>query len=108
MIFFTFSEVERELGLLFSKGGKRGSEVSTKAKQSTGTKFHMLVEDIREGVLVNDSRPVLVSICKSHSRLLQEKNVWSLKMSMKQQNTVTYYREEAKVVKASQSWMHPL
>lgn len=45
--------MERELGLLFSKGGKRGSEVGTKAKQSTGTKFHMLVEDIREGVLVS-------------------------------------------------------
>ncbi|XP_008799971.1 uncharacterized protein LOC103714481 [Phoenix dactylifera] len=47
------SEVERELDLLFSKGGKRGSAIGSKAKHSSvGTKFHMLVEDIREGVLV--------------------------------------------------------
>ncbi|RWW71329.1 hypothetical protein BHE74_00020943 [Ensete ventricosum] len=65
---FTFSypqatEVERELGLLFSKGGKRGSEVSTKAKQSTGTKFHMLVEDIREGVLVFEDEHEAAKYC---------------------------------------------
>ncbi|KAK4841757.1 hypothetical protein QYF36_009996 [Acer negundo] len=47
------SEVEKELGLLFSKGGKRRSEIGNQAKQSrNGTKFQMLVEDIREGVLV--------------------------------------------------------
>ncbi|CAK9136301.1 unnamed protein product [Ilex paraguariensis] len=44
------SEVERELGLLFSKGEKRRNQ----AKQSvSGTKFPMLVEDVREGVLVS-------------------------------------------------------
>lgn len=48
------SEVERELGLLFSKGGKWRSGIGNQAKQSrTGTKFQMLVEDIREGVLVS-------------------------------------------------------
>ncbi|XP_058082796.1 uncharacterized protein LOC131230813 [Magnolia sinica] len=46
------SEVERELGLLFSKGGKWRSEIGNTAKPRTSTKFHMLVEDIREGVLV--------------------------------------------------------
>ncbi|XP_008777622.1 uncharacterized protein LOC103697527 isoform X1 [Phoenix dactylifera] len=47
------SEVERELDLLFSKGRKRGSAIGNKATYSSvGTKFHMLVEDIREGVLV--------------------------------------------------------
>ena len=44
------SEVERELGMLFSKGG--GSGVGTKSKYS-GSKFNMVVEDIREGVLVS-------------------------------------------------------
>nr|POE57082.1 hypothetical protein CFP56_02108 [Quercus suber] len=48
------SEVERELGLLFSKGGKWRSGIGNQAKQTrTGTKFQMLVEDIREGVLFN-------------------------------------------------------
>lgn len=54
--FFAFSdsEVERELGLLFSKGRKRRPEIGEQAKQSGGgTKFQMLVEDIREGVLVS-------------------------------------------------------
>jgi hypothetical protein len=44
------SEVERELGKLFSNGG--GSGVGTKSKYS-GTKFNMVVEDIRDGVLVS-------------------------------------------------------
>uniref|UniRef100_K4ADU2 Uncharacterized protein n=1 Tax=Setaria italica TaxID=4555 RepID=K4ADU2_SETIT len=44
------NEVERELGMLFSKGG--GSGVGTKSKYS-GSKFNMVVEDIREGVLVS-------------------------------------------------------
>ncbi|AQL09408.1 hypothetical protein ZEAMMB73_Zm00001d048334 [Zea mays] len=42
------NEVERELGKLFSNGG--GSGVGTKSKYS-GTKFNMVVEDIRDGVL---------------------------------------------------------
>lgn len=42
------------LGLVFSKGGKWTSEKGSQAKQSRrGTKFQMLVEDVREGVLVN-------------------------------------------------------
>ncbi|KAF9608810.1 hypothetical protein IFM89_011848 [Coptis chinensis] len=46
------SEVERELGQLFSKGGKRRPEFGNKTKQSrSGTEFRMLVEDVREGVL---------------------------------------------------------
>ena len=44
------SEVERELGMLFSKGG--GSGVGTKSKYS-GSKFSMVVEDLTEGVLVS-------------------------------------------------------
>ncbi|XP_022735152.1 uncharacterized protein LOC111288507 [Durio zibethinus] len=47
------SEVERELGLLFSKRAKWSSGIGNKTKQpSSGTKFQMLVEDVREGVLV--------------------------------------------------------
>lgn len=43
------SEVERELGLLFSKGGKQRNQ----SKQSGASmKFQMLVEDVQEGVLV--------------------------------------------------------
>lgn len=51
---FCNSEVERELGLLFSKGGKWRSGIGNQPKQSrSGTKFQMLVEDISEGVLVS-------------------------------------------------------
>ncbi|WOL09401.1 hypothetical protein Cni_G18154 [Canna indica] len=57
------SEVERELGMLFSKGGRRGSEVGSKKKQSSGTKFHMLVEDIREGVLVFEDELEAAKYC---------------------------------------------
>lgn len=58
------SEVERELGLLFSKGGKWRSERGNQAKQSrTGTKFQMLVEDIREGVLVFEDENEAVRYC---------------------------------------------
>ncbi|TKY69637.1 hypothetical protein E2542_SST05915 [Spatholobus suberectus] len=48
------SEVERELGLLFSKGGKWRSGIGNQSKQARGgtNKFQMLVEDVREGVLV--------------------------------------------------------
>ncbi|XP_062216689.1 uncharacterized protein LOC133916843 [Phragmites australis] len=54
------SEVERELGMLFSKG--RGSGVGTKSKYS-GSKFNMLVEDIREGVLVFEDEDDAVRYC---------------------------------------------
>ncbi|CAN1794241.1 hypothetical protein LINPERHAP1_LOCUS20241 [Linum perenne] len=48
----TRSEVESELGMLFSKGGKRRPDMTNQAKKpKAGTKFQMLVEDIREGVL---------------------------------------------------------
>lgn len=50
------SEVERELGMLFSKAGKWSSSTGSQSKQSrSGTKFQMLVEDVREGVLVGFS-----------------------------------------------------
>lgn len=39
--------------MLFAKGGRRGSGFDSKTKQSTGTKFEMLVEDVTEGVLVS-------------------------------------------------------
>ncbi|KAG8097004.1 hypothetical protein GUJ93_ZPchr0013g34165 [Zizania palustris] len=54
------SEVERELGMLFSKGG--GSGVGTKSKYS-GSKFNMLVEDIREGILVFEDEDDAVKYC---------------------------------------------
>ncbi|KAL5989419.1 hypothetical protein ACLOJK_010310 [Asimina triloba] len=47
----SYSEVERELGMLFSKGRKLRSEIGNEAKPKTSTKFRMLVEDVREGVL---------------------------------------------------------
>ncbi|PUZ42663.1 hypothetical protein GQ55_9G600000 [Panicum hallii var. hallii] len=54
------NEVERELGMLFSKGG--GSGVGTKSKYS-GSKFNMVVEDIREGVLVFEDEDDAVKYC---------------------------------------------
>lgn len=53
------SEVERELGLLFSKGQK----LRNQAKKSTATKFQMLVEDIREGVLVFEDENEAAKYC---------------------------------------------
>ncbi|XP_027098738.1 uncharacterized protein LOC113754414 [Coffea eugenioides] len=54
------SEVERELGLLFSKGGKWRNQ----AKQSgSETKFQMLVEDIQEGVLVFEDQTEAANYC---------------------------------------------
>ncbi|KAG8383069.1 hypothetical protein BUALT_Bualt05G0146300 [Buddleja alternifolia] len=54
------SEVERELGLLFSKGGK----VRNQPKQSgTSTKFQMLVEDVQEGVLVFEDQNEAARYC---------------------------------------------
>ncbi|XP_039145108.1 uncharacterized protein LOC120282369 [Dioscorea cayenensis subsp. rotundata] len=58
------SEVERELGLLFSRSAKQGSETGNKTKHSrAGTKFHMLVEDIREGVLVFEDEDEAAKYC---------------------------------------------
>ncbi|KAJ6432261.1 hypothetical protein OIU84_019493 [Salix udensis] len=58
------SEVEKELGLLFSKGGKWRSEIGSQAKQSRrGTKFQMLVEDVRDGVLVFEDENEAVRYC---------------------------------------------
>ncbi|KAG2554481.1 uncharacterized protein LOC120647186 [Panicum virgatum] len=63
------NEVERELGMLFSKGG--GSGVGTKSKYS-GSKFNMVVEDIREGVLVFEDEDDAVKYCD----LLQGGGQW--------------------------------
>ncbi|KAK6921983.1 Protein of unknown function DUF3110 [Dillenia turbinata] len=58
------SEVERELGLLFSKVGKFKSGIGNKAtKPRTGTKFQMQVEDIREGVLVFEDETEAARYC---------------------------------------------
>lgn len=54
------NEVERELGKLFSNGG--GSGVGTKSKYS-GSKFNMVVEDIRDGVLVFEDEDDAVQYC---------------------------------------------
>lgn len=53
-ILIYYSEVEKELGLLFSK------RINQKKQSRPETKFDMLVEDIRDGVLVtilNESLP---------------------------------------------------
>ncbi|GER51486.1 hypothetical protein STAS_28873 [Striga asiatica] len=56
----TCSEVERELGLLFSKGGMRRNQ----SKQSrTDNQFQMLVEDVREGVLVFEDQNDAARYC---------------------------------------------
>ncbi|QHO12114.1 uncharacterized protein DS421_15g504070 [Arachis hypogaea] len=58
------SEVERELGLLFSKGGNWRSGLGNQSKQARGgTKFQMLVEDIREGVLEFEDENEAVKYC---------------------------------------------
>ncbi|KAF3774173.1 hypothetical protein EJ110_NYTH53729 [Nymphaea thermarum] len=60
------SEVERELGLLFSKGGRwrGGGGGGNSTKQSaSGTKFRMLVEDVREGVLVFEDEQDATRYC---------------------------------------------
>ncbi len=59
------SEVETELGLLFSKGGSNWrSGIGNQSKQARGgTKFPMLVEDIREGVLVFEDENEAVKYC---------------------------------------------
>ncbi|OIW02154.1 hypothetical protein TanjilG_02378 [Lupinus angustifolius] len=58
------SDVERELGLLFSKGGNWRSGIGNQKKQSKeGTKFHMLVEDIRDGVLVFEDENEAAKYC---------------------------------------------
>ncbi|KAI4314125.1 hypothetical protein L6164_027061 [Bauhinia variegata] len=58
------SEVERELGLLFSKRANRRSGIGNQSKQTrAGTKFPMLVEDVREGVLVFEDENEAVKYC---------------------------------------------
>ncbi|XP_057530751.1 uncharacterized protein LOC130809127 isoform X1 [Amaranthus tricolor] len=58
------SEVERELGLLFSKGKKWGSEFGNQTKQSRSSKrFQMVVEDVREGILVFEDQNEAVRYC---------------------------------------------
>lgn len=58
------SEVERELGLLFSKGPRRGTDFGNQAKQSRSSKkFQMVVEDVREGVLVFEDQNEAVKYC---------------------------------------------
>lgn len=54
------SEVERELGMLFSKGRK----IEKQTKQAVSeSKFHMLVEDVSEGVLVFEDENEAVKYC---------------------------------------------
>ncbi|KAL5553726.1 hypothetical protein UlMin_041127 [Ulmus minor] len=58
------SEVEKELGLLFSKGAKWSSGIGNQTKQSRrGSKFQMLVEDIRDGVLVFEDENEAARYC---------------------------------------------
>ncbi|XP_068638792.1 uncharacterized protein [Aristolochia californica] len=58
------SEVEKELRLLFPKGEKQRSEAGSMARQSRdSTEFWMVVEDIREGVLVFEDEQDAVKYC---------------------------------------------
>ncbi|KAI3953833.1 hypothetical protein MKW98_017657 [Papaver atlanticum] len=56
------SEVEKELGLLFSKKEKSRSENKTKQSRN-GTNFRMVVEDVREGVLVFEDENDAAKYC---------------------------------------------
>ncbi|PWA37532.1 hypothetical protein CTI12_AA589680 [Artemisia annua] len=53
------SEVERELGILFSKGRK----LRNQTKKQTADKFQMLVEDVRDGVLVFEDETEAAKYC---------------------------------------------
>ncbi|KAI3720213.1 hypothetical protein L6452_21126 [Arctium lappa] len=53
------SEVERELGMLFSKGRK----LRNQTKKPAATKFQMLVEDVRDGVLVFEDESEAAKYC---------------------------------------------
>lgn len=58
------SEVVNELGMLFSKSRKWGSDFGSQPKQSrTGTKFEMFVEDVREGILVFEDENEAMNYC---------------------------------------------
>ncbi|KAL9246361.1 hypothetical protein vseg_019906 [Gypsophila vaccaria] len=58
------SEVEKELGMLFSKGLRRGSDFGGQPKQSrSGKKFQMVVEDVREGILVFEDQNDAARYC---------------------------------------------
>ncbi|KAK9074584.1 hypothetical protein SSX86_007182 [Deinandra increscens subsp. villosa] len=53
------SEVERELGMLLSKGRK----LINQTKKPSATKFQMLVEDVRDGVLVFEDETEAAKYC---------------------------------------------
>lgn len=53
------SEVERELGMLFSKGPK----LRNQTKKPATNKFQMLVEDVRDGVLVFEDETEAAKYC---------------------------------------------
>ncbi|KAL8269001.1 hypothetical protein R6Q59_002799 [Mikania micrantha] len=53
------SEVERELGMLFSKGRM----LRNQTKKPSATKFQMLVEDVRDGVLVFEDETEAAKYC---------------------------------------------
>ncbi|PWA94770.1 hypothetical protein CTI12_AA056070 [Artemisia annua] len=53
------SEVERELGMLFSKGRK----LRNQTKKPATDKFQMLVEDVRDGVLVFEDETEAAKYC---------------------------------------------
>ncbi|MFS8029006.1 hypothetical protein Hanom_Chr16g01517271 [Helianthus anomalus] len=53
------SEVERELGMLFSKGRK----LRNQTMKPSATKFQMLVEDVRDGVLVFEDETEAAKYC---------------------------------------------
>ncbi|XP_076881884.1 uncharacterized protein LOC143530154 [Bidens hawaiensis] len=53
------SEVERELGMLFSKGRK----LRNQTKKPSANKFQMLVEDVRDGVLVFEDETEAAKYC---------------------------------------------
>ncbi|KAH9606980.1 hypothetical protein KSS87_013755 [Heliosperma pusillum] len=58
------SEVETELGLLFSKGREQGSDFGNQPKQSqSGEDFQMVIEDVREGILVFEDQNEAARYC---------------------------------------------
>lgn len=63
------SEVETELEMLFSDRGKPKSNLA-----NTGAQFRMLVEDIREGILVS-ILPQLRTHLRLHHLLIETKHI---------------------------------
>ncbi|XP_020702637.1 uncharacterized protein LOC110114190 isoform X2 [Dendrobium catenatum] len=87
------SEVERELGLLFTRRTKWDQKVDNKVKHArTGTKFNMLVEDIREGVLVFEDQSEASRYCELLQGVQKCEGIAELEVSSKMRALAVLFR----------------